>query len=207
MSGNTKIEIQCFEPEREKDSVVAIFAVNKDSYVGKIARIEELMAANVRIVSEIEEFQAEIEEKPENEQAGFFKNERKRLAEKYELYDPYFKVLTAMMKGANPSYSLLAEVSVRDSDDDNFYIRMNNNITTKDMAQLYGKISEFIDTTKNKPTSIVTPASDSHDVEIVRLNSEGKSSREIGDALGLAYYEVNQRLYQLKKKRISFKKS
>jgi hypothetical protein len=202
-----KPRIECLDPEKEDDSHVAIFAVHKNSYIGKMARIEDLLAADVRIVAEIETFQTEIETHPEREKDNFFKKERERLSDKYELYGPYFKVLTAMMKGANPVYSLLAEVSVKNDDDDNFYIRMNNNITTKDMVLLYSKMLEFLDTTKNKPSNIMTPADDSHDVEIIKLNSGGKKAKEIADILDLTYYEVNQRLYLLKKKRESFKKS
>jgi hypothetical protein len=202
---NKKIKIKATTPETEGGNVRALFAVEKENYLGKILRIEGELTANTKLVADVSDFLNKVGQIPKVDRTRYFDSERKRLAKEYELYGPYLKVLTAMMEGIKPGYDLMVEGEVRAADDDYFYLRVNNNITTEDMAQLYAKILKFVAITKNKPTKIFDPQ-DNWDEIIIKMHSEGVPHKKIGEEVGLTEVEVGIRLNRLKNKRIRYKK-
>jgi len=202
---NKKVIIKETPPKKSGHGLSALFAIEKDNYVGKIMRIEGELAADAKLAAEIAVFTDTIQELPKGDREDYFDREHVRLAAAYRLHGPYRKVLWAMMQGIKPDYDLIVEATVRDEDDDYFYLRINNNITTEDMSQLYTKILGFIDTTKNKPSNIINPR-DNWDEAILGLRSQGVSLKEIGDQFGKTEAEISIRLNRLEKKKMRFKK-
>lgn len=194
MTVNKRSKITLIKKTKVGEDWTAIFSIENQAYMDKIKDRMEMLLANNSIKRGIEEFK---------------KNHKNRkfltvFFTKHKISGPDKEIVKSLIAGRDALDKYLVEVTVKNNDDNYFYVKVPNNLNKGDMNDLFGQIKKFINTTKNKTTRISPRINTKIDARIKALHTSGKGPAEIAKILDYDYGFVNSRLKRIKEQSVKY---